>query len=151
MLNQLTPDRRQRATDYVAQLLELQRAQDSTPQQAIAGRGRVAGGGPWAARGQRDLAVAAPLKSTGGLHVSGHMPGYNAAEPNTKLAHQDPLSPLRLHTLQPRPQEALDHMVGLLRPLTSRAIFCRRQPHAASPPLPTETGTLDVSELCLLG
>ena len=42
MLNQLTPDRRQRAVDYVAQLLELQRAQDGP--QAGANRGRRMGG-----------------------------------------------------------------------------------------------------------
>ena len=55
------------------------------------------------------------------MHVSGHMPGYNAAGPNVNFAPQDPqlrapLSPLRLHalqpSLQPRPLEALDHMVG---------------------------------------
>lgn len=118
MLNQLTPDRRQRATDYVAQLLELQRAQGNPLQQPAAGPRRNAinpgGGRPWAARGQRDMTAAAPPKSA--MHVSGHLPGYDAAEYNETLAHQpaqhtDPLSPLRLNALQPRPQEALEHMV----------------------------------------
>ena len=114
MLNQLTPDRRQRAADYVAQLLELQRAQE--PGQPGARRSGV-GGGPWAVRGPGNIAAA---QSKAAMHVSGHMPGYNAAEPNVNFAAQPPqpsapLSPLRLHalqpSLQPRPQEALDHMV----------------------------------------
>ena len=114
MLNQLTPDRRQRAADYVAQLLELQRAQE--PGQPGARRNGV-GGGPWAVRGPGNIAAA---QSKAAMHVSGHMPGYNAAEPNVNFAAQPPqpsapLSPLRLHalqpSLQPRPQEALDHMV----------------------------------------
>ena len=100
MLNQLTPDRRQRAADYVAQLLELQRAQE--PGQPGARRNGV-GGGPWAVRGPGNIAAA---QSKAAMHVSGHMPGYNAAEPNVNFAAQPPqpsapLSPLRLHALQP--------------------------------------------------
>ena len=119
MLSQLTPDRRQRATDYVAQLLELQRAQEPGQQAAAGTRRNGVGGGPWAVRGPGNMAAAHPKAA---MHVSGHMPGYNAADPNVKFAVQAPqlsapLSPLRLHalqpSLQPRPQEALDHMVTL--------------------------------------
>ena len=118
MLSQLTPDRRQRATDYVAQLLELQRAQEPGQQAAAGNRRNGVGGGPWAVRGPGNMAAAQPKAA---MHVSGHMPGYNAAGPNVNFAPQDPqlrapLSPLRLHalqpSLQPRPLEALDHMVG---------------------------------------
>ena len=114
MLSQLTPDR---ATNYVAQLLELQRVQEPGQQAAAGTRRNGVGGGPWAVRGPGNMAAAQPKAA---MHVSGHMPGYNAADPNVKFAPQAPqlsapLSPLRLHTLQPslqpRPQEALDHMV----------------------------------------
>ena len=139
MLNQLTPDRRQRAADYVAQLLELQRAQE--PGQPGARRNGV-GGGPWAVRGPGNIAAA---QSKAAMHVSGHMPGYNAAEPNVNFAAQPPqpsapLSPLRLHalqpSLQPRPQEALDHMVTPLLLFFPPPRLLLSLPAPPSPPPP---------------
>ena len=115
MLNQLTPDRRQRAVDYVAQLLELQRAQDGPQAQPAPGANRGAGRRVQLGLPRRDLAAAAPLKPA--LHVSGHMAGYNAAEPTEKLADQVAQLSDTLSRLQPpHQQEALDHMVGNVFP-----------------------------------
>ena len=74
--DQLSADRKVRAVDYVTQLLELQRTQESSqPQPPVAQRGGRVIGLP-----RRNPAERAPAPLKPALRVSGHLPGYNASE-----------------------------------------------------------------------